>query len=136
MEKILRSAFVGAVTVLLTTAPLMVVRLVHRREFVYMQDLDEQVIMKKLRWWRILDIMFWIIGTVFLLFFVIFVVAFLANVAEVDQMDWLVSAASSLCVSQGVVPVMLSPLYASLAGLLAAYSKLVRYSRAKQRASW
>ena len=58
-------------------------------------------------------------------------------------MDWLVSAASSLCVSQEVVPVMLSPPYASLAGLLAAYSpdtaaaaldkaegKLVRYSRA------
>jgi len=115
-----RNVAVSIVSALLSTIPLLFIRILRSRRFVYRTSWDDKKDVRKfLLRWRVEDVLVVDLGITYCLLCDLFIMAFLANISRDSEWDWLTSAVIVVIKEMIVTPVIMAVVFAAFVTLVA-----------------
>jgi len=123
-EKIGSLLVMGTASALLSTVPVAVLRVMHKRKFMELDYVDSDDWKRKLTYWRNVDIGLYIIITSYLSFLVMFVALFVAMIDEDSSQSWSISTSTGF-----VEQLFVLPAFIAFSVTITAYVLLSIYSR-------
>ncbi len=128
-QDVLQNVLVGFVSIMLSTLPMLIVRVLHKRAVVFKEQWEEADRKKQLRNWQQKDMAAHAIAFIYIGFSLLFVMAFLANIAPSSEKKWLTTVVTALVKELVIGPLGLAVVYATLVTLVAQSPKFVQRNR-------
>jgi len=113
-DGVFQKVWLGLLSSLVATIPLVAVSALNRRAFVFDEDWNCEKRKRYVQYWRRMDYILWSIGLLYVVACSFFVICFLANITDEDQAGWMVSAVTTLVMTFVLKPILVAGLHASV----------------------